>query len=139
MTAEVEIQRLLVDYVDGLDTRDLDRVGRCFAEDAHADYSGTAVGPGRGEIVEFLRKHLTSQTSTHMLTNVQIDVVGEDAATADSMVLATHVVAAEGAVRLRMRGLRYVDRVVHRDGRWQISDRCHRLLWATEVDGEQVP
>ena len=131
-----DIYAVLVDYADAIDRRDMARVGRCFAPDASAIYSGMSVGPGRGVIVDFLTENLTSLASTHFVGNVQIDFASAASATSDSFVVATHVVDVAGVVRLRMRGLRYLDTLALADGQWRIANRVHVPVWATEIDGE---
>jgi ketosteroid isomerase-like protein len=134
-----EIYRLLVDYADAIDKRDRARVGDCFAEHARARYAGNPVGPGREAILDYLWQHLTSLTSTHFVGNVQIDAVSDRSAQTDSFVIATHVVTVDGDVRLRIRGLRYLDRVERQDdGRWRIVEREHIPVWMTEVPGERL-
>ena len=131
------IYRLLVDYADALDKRDRERVGECFTVDATAVYAGNAVGPGREAMLDYLWKHLTSLTSTHFVGNVQIDFTSASAATTDSFVMATHVVRVGDELRLRLRGLRYIDEIVLVDDSWQIRTRHHLPVWATEMAGEK--
>jgi SnoaL-like domain len=135
-SARWAIYRLLVDYADAIDTRDRERVGRCFTVDATATYAGTAVGPGREVIVEYLWEQLTSRTSTHFVGNVQIDFTGATTATTNSFVMATHLVGDGDAFRLKLRGLRYLDEVVLVGDAWQIRTRRHVPVWATEMAGE---
>jgi uncharacterized protein (TIGR02246 family) len=131
-----DIYAVLVDYADGIDRRDMKRVGSCFTPNATAVYSGMSVGPGREAIVAFLTENLTSIASTHFVGNVQVDLADDGTARSDSFVMATHVVEADGAVRVRLRGLRYRDTFVRIDGRWCIANRVHIPVWATEADGE---
>lgn len=133
--AWIEVYRLLVDYADGLDTRDLDRVGACFTADASAVYSGIEVGPGRAEIQDFLGRHLTSRFSSHVVGNVQVEVITEDEAKADSFVLITHVVEGGDGSVLQQRGVRYRDLLRREDGAWRIHERRHVPGWQAEVPG----
>ena len=133
---EWDIYRVLVDYVDAIDCRDMDRVGRCFAPEATANYAGNDVGPGRSAIVDYLTSHSTSRASTHLLGNVRVLDAENGCATAHSIVTATHVIDDDRSTRLSIRGLRYVDELARIDGSWQITHRVHQPIWATLVEGE---
>jgi hypothetical protein len=137
-SARWAIYRVLVDYADAIDTRDRERVGRCFTVDATAVYAGTAVGPGREVIVEHLWEHLTSRTSTHFVGNVQIDFTSATTASTNSFVMATHLVGDGDEVRMKLRGLRYIDEVILVGDVWQIRTRHHVPVWATEMAGEPL-
>jgi hypothetical protein len=38
-----------------------------------------------------------------------------------------------------VRGLRYVDRFVRRDGQWRIAHRSHRPQWMVELPAVPLP
>ena len=120
---------VLVRYAHAIDSRDFDAVGACFAEDARAVYAGRELPHDRGSIVEFLRANVTSEASTHLVGGVRIAIEG-DSAKSEQTAFAVHL--EQGRVRLR--GLRYQDRLERRDGAWQIVDRVHEPVWTAEVD-----
>ena len=66
--------------------------------------------------------------STHLLGGVVLEPAG-DAVAARSTVVAYLVRG--GAVRVR--GLRYQDRLVREGGEWVIADRVHSLSWMSKV------
>jgi SnoaL-like domain len=119
---------VLVRYAHAIDRRDFEAAGECFAEDARATYAGRQLPPFRSAIVRFLRESVTSEASTHMVGGVRISVAG-DAAHSEQTALAVHL---EGD-RVRLRGLRYLDRLERRDGAWRIVDRVHEPVWTAEA------
>jgi hypothetical protein len=129
-----DIYDLLVCYADAVDRRRYDLLERCFTDDATAQYASTDVDPGAKAIVEFIRRALTSEVSTHFVSNVKIDVDG-DVAASDSVAIACHVEVANGASTLLIRGVRYLDRLERKGSRWLIARRVHIPSWACEVPG----
>lgn len=119
---------VLVRYVNGIDRHDFDEVAACFAEDAQAVYGGLDAGHGRDAIVAYLRRAHTATASTHLIGGVRIEVAG-DRADSDSSVVAFLV----NDGKLRVRGLRYVDRFRRLGGEWQITDRVHSAAWMAET------
>jgi 3-phenylpropionate/cinnamic acid dioxygenase small subunit len=119
---------VLVRYAHAVDARDYEAAGECFAEDARATYGGRELPPSRAAIVEFLRASVTSEASTHMVGGVRIEVEG-DTARAEQTSFAVHL--EDG--RVRMRGLRYRDRLERRGGDWRIVERVHEPVWTAEA------
>ena len=119
---------VLVRYAHAIDSRDFEAAGACFAEDAHALYAGAELPRERSAIIDFLQRNVTSEASTHMVGGVRIALSG-DAATSEQTALAAHLEAG----RVRLRGLRYRDRLERRDGQWQIVERVHEPVWTAEV------
>jgi len=122
------IEAVLVRYLDTIDRFDFDTVGACFAEGARASYGGQPAVEGRQAIVDLLRSSHTAEASTHLLGGVVLEPAGE-AVDARSTVVAYLV---RGG-KVRVRGLRYHDRVVRQAGEWMIVDRVHSLSWMGEV------
>lgn len=128
------IYEVLIRYAEGIDRHDFAAVASCFTLAARAEYAGTAIGPGVEAIIEFLRRALTSEASTHLVGNVRIDIDG-DTASAESSVVAYHV----EHHRMLIRGLRYVDRLERQGQEWRIADRRHVPVWTTELpDGRAL-
>ena len=119
---------VLVRYAHAIDRRDFDAAGDCFAEDARATYAGRELPASRAAIVSFLRESVTSEASTHMVGGVRIHVE-DDRARSEQTAFAVHL--ERGTVRLR--GLRYLDRLQRREGAWQIVERVHEPVWTAEV------
>ena len=130
MTAEdrAAIEALLARYLDAIDRFDFDAVGACFVADARASYGGEPPVDGRRAIVDLLRSRHTAEASTHLLGGVVLETAG-DAVSARSTVVAYLVRG--GSVRVR--GLRYQDRLVRDAGEWLIAERVHSLSWMSEV------
>jgi len=122
------IEAVLVRYLDAIDRFDFDAVGTCFSAGARASYGGEPPVVGRQAIVDLLRSRHTAEASTHLLGGVVLEPAG-DVVAARSTVVAYLVL--HGAVRVR--GLRYQDRLVREAGEWVIVDRVHSLSWMSEV------
>jgi SnoaL-like domain len=121
---------VLVRYAYGLDRRDFDMVLDCFDKDASAEYAGEVLAPGADAIIRYARERLPAFRSTmHVITNVTVDFGGHDLATTECYCTAYLVQAADSGERVLIRGLRYVDQFVRRDGRWRITDRRHLPQW----------
>jgi len=124
------VYEVLVRYAAAIDRHDWEAVGHCFAEHARATYAGTAVGPGRPAIVDFLRGATNSIASTHLVGGVSIQVDGDRASTEQTALAFHHL--PDGKVRFR--GLRYSDRMERLGDEWQIVERVHQPAWTAEAD-----
>ena len=80
------------------------------------------------DLIDLLRSRHTAEASTHLLGGVVLETAG-DAVSARSTVVAYLVRG--GSVRVR--GLRYQDRLVRDAGEWLIAERVHSLSWMSEV------
>jgi len=127
------IRETLERYFHGLDSRDEDELAACFADDAVATHhkgSDTefTLSGGR-EIARYfctlMRKYAASH---HTASNAVIRVAG-DTASADTFAT-VHIVSGE---QMRVRGIRYLDDLVRKDGGWRIRGRTHIPLWQFEV------
>ena len=130
MTAadRIAVQDLLAAYLDAIDRFDWPAVGACFAPDARASYGGAEAISGRERIVDMLRSHHLADASTHLLGGVVVAPEREGVRARSTVV--AHIV--RGGV-LRIRGLRYEDRLERRRGAWLITDRVHSLQWMAEA------
>jgi 3-phenylpropionate/cinnamic acid dioxygenase small subunit len=121
------ITDVLVRYATGIDTRDWALFRTCFTDDVHADY-GADVGEWHDvdAITTYMEvMHQDMRDTKHMLSNFAIDVDG-DIATASTYVHAVLVVTDEPPLWYEPVG-RYVDRLVHTDDGWRISERTFHL------------
>ena len=144
MSAELEILRVLNQYLHAIDTRNLDEIRDCFAEDASAIYAG-AVGAQdtRAEIVQAIeRTGAVSQTvwgaSMHALANWRIQITSETTAESSTIVEAVLVDLPRGSGKGVRRGLRYTDRLAKTSEGWRITARRHELLWSCAFEAASV-
>jgi ketosteroid isomerase-like protein len=137
-----EIEDVITRYANALDSRDYDAVESCFTTDARAVYGGVELPRGAAAIITFLRQ-LRQGTSerhagTHLASNILISLHG-DQATADSYVIAYSVPPDQDtASPLKMRGIRYSDRLVRTGDEWRIAERIHRADWEGAVPNAAV-
>jgi uncharacterized protein (TIGR02246 family) len=129
--ARAAITDVLARYARGLDRRDFAEVADCFAADARAEYSGVRLESGVDAIVAHVRGVAQLDATTHLFGLPVIDVDGDEAR---SEIAATAILAGDG--RVRVRGLRYRHRLVHRDGRWRIAELVHSLAWEFDAPSQ---
>ncbi len=132
------IREVQTRYAAGLDRRDFDMVRACFTEDVQASYNGVALAPGVDAVVEYVRAVAALRSTMHAVSNVIADVDG-DAADVETVTVA-HLVREDegGALTVLVRGLRYHDRMVRREGRWLIAQRVHAPEWMYEMPGQPL-
>ena len=144
MSAEFEILTVLNRYLHAIDTRNLDGIRDCFAEDASAIYSGEVGAQNtRAEIVRAIeRAGAVSQdvwgASMHALANWHIQVTSETTAQSSIMVEAVLADAPRGSGKGVRRGLRYTDKLVKTPDGWRIRARRHELIWSCPFEGASV-
>ncbi len=128
LVARAEITDVLTRYVRGADRNDWDLVRSCYHPDAtddHGLYSGGIDG-----LMEFLAALAATLTSTsHQLSPPLIEVDG-DSARAETYCLGWYErPSRDGSTRSIAQGVRYLDRLERREGRWAISRRIVVLDW----------
>ena len=125
------IRDLLARYCERLDEYDIDGVAACFSEDAVADYGAGRGGEihGRDAIAARIRNGQAAFRRTHhQLGQIRIRLDG-DVAHTTSYQMTWHELESG---RKDLVCLRYLDRLVKRDGEWLIA---HRRVEASLVDG----
>lgn len=116
-----EIHDLLMQYALGVDLRDYERVGRCFATDFRAAY-GDREFREVDALVEFVRGVGRFSSTTHFVGTHLVEVaVGTDEAWQHAYSLVSHR-PTDGADEWVLAG-RYTDRLVREEGRWRIAER----------------
>ena len=105
ITPHEAIRNVLGRYSMGVDDRDFDSVGACFAKDAIASYSGLTIPQGRDHIVEHIRGISRTVVSQHYLTPIIIEVDGDTTETL-SYGMAVLVQQKDGETKSVARGLR---------------------------------
>ena len=133
------IREVQTRYATGLDRRDWNMVRACFTDDAQASYNGAALQPGVEAIVEYVRAVASLRSTMHAVSNVVAEVDG-DTAQCETVTVAYLVRDGDGGGPpvIIVRGLRYHDRMVRRDGRWLIADRVHAPEWMHEVHAQPL-
>lgn len=126
---EAAIRRLLVRYARGVDRRDFELAGTCFAPDAFASYPGSWEGTGREQIVEFLHIAKQYESTMHFIGNQTVEING-DKANAETYAIAYHR-RAGGAQDFTI-GVRYLDDFERRDGEWLITKHLPVRDWVRE-------
>jgi hypothetical protein len=118
----------------GIDRMDVDLVRSAYHDDGyddHGDYFRGGVEDYLAWVMPVLSSRFTS--TMHTLSNITIEVAG-DTARSESYLIAYHVSAGTGA--LRVFGARYIDRFARRDGiGWRIAHRTLVSEWQVEQPG----
>ncbi|HLY87862.1 MAG TPA: nuclear transport factor 2 family protein [Acetobacteraceae bacterium] len=140
LAADEPVRNVVLRYFHALDRRDYDMVSDCFDENVTATYGGEAMPSGAAALTDELRKRMDRLGVTmHFAGNLLVSIE-EDGATAETYAIAfVSDAGAQGAARMRVRGLRYHDRLVLTAAGWKISERVHSVRWSFETDGQVFP
>ena len=123
------IRALLDRYVEHNESRDYAAYSALFARDGELALSTTRL-KGPAAIRDYLEKNFggpanaskgPQKGSSHVLTNIHIEVNGDTATSVCRWMLVTP--GAEGRQLIASKG-RYVDRLVREDGRWKFRERA---------------
>jgi hypothetical protein len=131
-----EIHDLVMRYARGVDTRDMELVRSCFAEDCDVSRWGPGLAD-REAMIDYIGGVGHFHTTMHMMANQFVEVHG-DRGQVDSYAMLTHHRDDRAGVthQFNVSGGRYVERVERRDGRWVITARGGDPVWApTGVTG----
>ncbi len=113
------IRERLEHYCACLDSRDFEGVAACFTDDCEASFgSGTADAislAGGKAIAEWLRVLENYRESIHAISHVSVAFDGP-VADVVSLLIATLIGGGERNGRVYIRGIRYTDRMLRRDG-----------------------
>jgi hypothetical protein len=132
------IHELLIRYFRGIDHgQDRQILADCFTEDASADYDGLVMH-GREEVLDYLTGQGGSTVELgrirvmfHQIGNVTVTLDDAGAHT-ETYALAHLVDEFDGRSRLRVRGIRYLDRLMRDGDQWRIRSRTLRAAWTAE-------
>jgi ketosteroid isomerase-like protein len=130
LLAREAIRAVIHRYCRAIDRCDAQLLTSCYHEDAVEDHGGFFLGT-RDEWVSMViaNLHADYTATTHMATNIAIELEGEEAH-AETYVLAAHESRDTGSgVELQWLGGRYIDRFVRRDGQWRILRRTLVVDW----------
>lgn len=148
MTADsrVDILDLMNRYFMSIDRRDFARLRTCFTDDVTGIYEGVEVAGGLDAIMRFFTgdarfpfplELINLRASTHFIGNHHAVVTG-DSAQAETYAIAYLIDEPPTGLRLRTRGLRYLDELSFVDGAWKISRREHVLDWMHHGDRVEI-
>jgi uncharacterized protein (TIGR02246 family) len=127
------ISDLVQAYCQGVDRRDPEAVARLFTDDgsfiAYATPGATeptSRSEGHAAIAKAIGMARYYRQTTHTVGNHLADVDG-DHANGETRVVAYHVLGDEGAERLMIWHIRYLDTYTRRPEGWRISERVLRV------------
>lgn len=123
VAARLAITEKLYRYCRSVDRLDVPVGHTVFHEDSHADFSPGYVGSGRGWIDHICEKHRAFLHHSHQVTNVIIDLEGEDRAGSEAYVYATLQRQDGDKVIQHEFWARYIDAWSRRGGDWAIDRR----------------
>lgn len=133
---KMAIRETLLRYARGIDRRDWPTMLSVFTDDVHAVFQGVDLGHRKQNIVDYITSAASVYeilSSVHAFNNMHIDVDG-DAATAETTGIGYMTYRGDSAAVLRMRSLRYHDRLVRgADGEWRICERVLTNDWEVEL------
>lgn len=132
-----EIAAVMAAYTRCADLNQPERQASVFTEDCRVRYHPADWIIGRAALTEKLRTALAGYTSTsHHVTNIEIDFEGPDSATAQSAVIAWH--RRRDGSEWTLYG-RYVDRWTRTEQGWRLAERELRAAGAVGRDESQLP
>jgi hypothetical protein len=118
-----EIHDVKMQYAVGLDRRDFERVGACFAPQFRATYGSTAVDE-IDALINFVRGVEHFASTTHFCGAQLVEVVGDEAWVETPAFITHREAPRRGEKRGRewVAQTRYRERYVRVDGRWRIAE-----------------
>lgn len=128
LAAKHAITEVIYDYCRALDRMDKDAAYEIWHTDGTADYGENLYqGTGWGFVDWVWTAHAAMSTHSHQITNVLIQVDGDQAVSEAYVTVALRTLPfGDGAdvADIFSRG-RYVDQWSHRDGKWAIDHRIY--------------
>jgi hypothetical protein len=133
MLDKSDIGDLLTRYMRAIDRGDIATLRSCYAPQATEEHGGIYSGPAQGYIDTIERALANPRlVATHAISNVLIEVAGDEARS-EHYVLALTRVKADGVVSDSLVATRIVDDLVRHEGRWAIARRRLRFDWAHDI------
>lgn len=130
LAAHAAIERLLIGYCRAVDRLDMDLLRSLFADDARVQLGDFHDGDLEG-FVPVVQGFMGSMERTqHSLSNVLIDLDGDEAAS-EAHVFAHHVERAEDGPYELIVGARYLTRYARGADGWRISAHAEVMDWGT--------
>jgi hypothetical protein len=127
VTAQEELRVLVQRYARAADERDIDGLTALF--DPEATIQGARGAQTVDEWLDTMRAPRTFPTSMHLLGDPLIELDGDDDGLVDTYAVIFQLGDRDAGQSDLTLGLRYLDEVKRRDGRWVIRRRTARTLW----------
>ncbi|MBY8966556.1 nuclear transport factor 2 family protein [Algiphilus sp.] len=135
LSDRVEIEAIMVDYVNAIDTRDFAALERVFTPDAWIDY--TAMGGIKGhfpEVQAWLAQVLPHFPAYyHLIGNVAITLEGDQARSRSACFNPMTVRLEEGTEQTFFLGLWYHDQWQRTEAGWRIRERVEEKCFDHNV------
>ncbi len=122
------IRDLTMRYALGVDRRDYALVASCFAPEATFAHEGVFEAVGVPQILDRIRRIERYRVTMHTMGTQRITVTGDRAET-ETYAVAYHRGEKEGRDHEIVGGIRYLDTLERRDGRWLIVRRSLSPFW----------
>ena len=116
--AKQAITEVLHRYCHAMDRIDHELGYQVWHPDGTADYEGVFQGTGRGFVDWVLDQHRTFDGTSHQVTNIQIDVAGDEATSEAYVTACNRKGDQDWVIRAR-----YIDTWSCREGEWRIGAR----------------
>lgn len=130
------ISEVLARYCRAIDRRDAELMRKVYWPDAIDDH---AVFKGDVEaFIAYSFPFMEGVVSAHAITNILIDLCGDDTAFSECYFSAFHDFPAEDGRLERTVGGRYLDLHECRQGEWRIKSRTLAIDWYAERPGTSV-
>ncbi len=125
---KAEISDVITRYALGIDRHDFDLAASCYATDAQADFYGV-VSKGVDAIVKGLRLLEQLDNTMHFLGNQMIDLHGDTAGVETYATAYYRAVMPDRQIDM-IKGLRYLDGMARKDGRWVVQSQVVVEHWS---------
>ena len=134
----LEIEQLIVDYANAIDSRNFDALDQVFTQDAYIDYRAMGGIDGRyPEVKAWLKPALDKFPSySHLVGNIAIKVTGD---TADARTLCFNPMVIDlggGKNQVMFLGLWYVDKLIRTSEGWRMTERVEERCYDHNVPGQ---
>jgi hypothetical protein len=134
MTVREDVGDVVLRYARGVDRRDWELVRACFADEAMVE--GSRFSGPIDEYLAILRPGVEAfPTTMHFMGNQLAEIDGDRAST-ETYAIAHHFADAEGRDERIVMGVRYLDDLERRDGRWVIVHRRAISDWIRESEAQ---
>ncbi len=145
-----EINEVIVRFTRGEDVGDLQLVRNCLADDVQFQYYDDAGNihalEGADAVVDMVRSLPGAsaigldrmETSTHLIAHVEVLELDGDHARSETPAVSFLSGPKDGEPITLIRGLRYYDQLVRRDGAWKMQRRRTKHEWMSRAVGMDI-